>query len=125
MNHQNKYNFLLITTMVAAVLFMTIGSCQAMPFVTKTDKGVDVDVWPFFRMHLAREPRGLVLDIEVLSGMVKVNYDRKPGENPNINVSVFGIGGGGGGGSKTTIPIDDIESELGELKAKPKNNKLL
>ncbi|OTF82275.1 hypothetical protein BLA29_007785 [Euroglyphus maynei] len=113
--------------MAAAILFMTIGSCQAVPFVTKTDKGVDVDVWPFFRMHLAREPRGMVLDIEVLSGMVKVNYDRKPGEKPNINVSVFGIGGSGGGGTKTTtIPIDDIESELGELKAasESKNNRL-
>lgn len=103
--------------MATAVLLMTIRSCHSAPFITKTDKGVDINVWPFFRMHLARETRGMVLGIEVLSGMVKVNYDRKPGEKPFVNVSVFGLGGSGDGAAKAKIPVDDIESGLGELKA--------
>lgn len=87
---------------------------DATPFVTRTNKGVDIDIWPFFKMHLAREPvnalqKQLELDIEVLSGMVKVNVLRPPGEKAKVNVEVFGLGGGNGDKSKNDD--DDFEPE--------------
>lgn len=35
---------------------------------------------------------GTDLDIEVLSGLVRVGYERRNGQKPNVGVSVFGIG---------------------------------
>lgn len=49
---------------------------------------------PFFKMLLHKDPttgRTKVLDIDVLSGLVKVGYDRLQGR-PNVDVSVFGFG---------------------------------
>ena len=43
-------------------------------------------------MNLHREPSATILDIDVLSGLVKVGYDRLPGKKPNVDVSVFGLG---------------------------------
>lgn len=81
------------------VLILQWNFIDATPFVTRTNKGVDIDIWPFFKMHLAREPvnalqKQLELNIEVLSGMVKVNVLRPPGEKAKVNVEVFGLGGG-------------------------------
>ncbi len=36
-----------------------------------------------------------ILDIDVLSGLVKVGYDRVQGGKPNVDVSVFGFGSNG------------------------------
>ncbi|KAI7697891.1 hypothetical protein SSS_00621, partial [Sarcoptes scabiei] len=77
------------------ILSLVAHKLQASPIYNRTDKGLDIDVWPFFKMHLVKEPNvGMQMDINVLSGMVKVNYDRKPGQKPLVNVEVFGIGGG-------------------------------
>lgn len=43
-------------------------------------------------MDYIRDNGGKLLDIDVLSGMVKVGYDRLAGKSPNVDVSVFGLG---------------------------------
>lgn len=52
---------------------------------------------PFFKMVLHKDPgqATTILDIDVLSGLVKVGYDRVQGGKPNVDVSVFGFGSNG------------------------------
>lgn len=39
-----------------------------------------------------RDGSGKLLDIDVMSGLVKVGYDRVGGRSPNVDVEVFGLG---------------------------------
>lgn len=60
---------------------------------------------PFFKMTLDRQTGRPKLDIDVLSGLVKVGYDREKAGSPNVNVEVLGIGNG----KKTPSTDDDNE----------------
>lgn len=63
-------------------------------------------------MTLDRDHLGApILDINVLSGLVKVGYDRL-NRKPNVNVEVFGIGNG----KRTPVtPEYDLDEEVVDI----------
>lgn len=66
-------------------------------------------------MNLRREPLSTILDIDVLSGLVKVGYDRLPGKSPNVDVQVFGIGSTRNR-TPNFVPTDDSDPESEVIK---------
>ena len=78
-------------------------------------------------MKLSRDPNLTDLRIDVLSGMVKVDYDKYPGQKPNVDVQVFGLGSNNRRKNRDwdddSVPVDRIPDDIDPARLSRKNSK--